>query len=346
MSKSLPQKKSPQETALVKLSQIERLLEEASTLSEIKQVVNMGEAARQCAKLAKMSTADCNKYAALKLRAQRKAGKMLEGLEKSKGGRPENSDQAGRSLSAYSSLLIEETIPPTTARRWQTIARIDPKFFDARIDEILSDDMVSELTTAWLLAEWKKSSRQDEIQEQWDEIKSSPPPDPKGTFGVISLDPPWPYGTEYDPEGRRAANPYPEMSLEQIAALELPADDDCILWLWTTHKFMRHSFALLDGWGFRDVAILTWEKSRMGLGSWLRSQTEFCIMAVRGSPKIDLTNQTTILHGELREHSRKPDEFYAMVESLCLSGSRLDFFAREARPGWCAFGNDTERFSQ
>lgn len=198
-------------------------------------------------------------------------------------------------------------------------------------------------------AEAKKAERIAEVQRQAQEIAVSTPVAPSGLFHVISIDPPWPYddgnsGDTYDPNGRRASNPYPEMSLEQIGALSIPAADDCVLWLWTTHKFMRHSFALLDGWGFEEKAILTWVKSRMGLGRWLRSQSEYCIMAVRGSPVISLTNQTTVLHGPMREHSRKPDEFYSMIEALC-HGRKLDFFSRETRPGWEQFGNDREKFA-
>jgi N6-adenosine-specific RNA methylase IME4/transcriptional regulator with XRE-family HTH domain len=192
-------------------------------------------------------------------------------------------------------------------------------------------------------AEQRLAERVADINRQAAEIACSTPRAPAGLFHVISIDPPWPYGTEYDPIGRRAANPYPEMSLEQIAALSIPAADDCVLWLWTTHKFMRDAYALLDGWGFRDVAILTWAKDRIGLGSWLRSQSEFCVMAVKGSPVVTLTNQSTVLHGPLREHSRKPDEFYELVESLCV-GRKLDFFSREPREGWEQFGNDLERF--
>ena len=160
---------------------------------------------------------------------------------------------------------------------------------------------------------------------------------------MVVIDPPWPYGTEYDPNGRRAASPYPEMSLDEIKAIELPASDDCVLWFWTTHKFMRYSFDILDTWGFRDVAIVTWMKDRMGLGTYLRSQSEFCIMAIKGRPTINLTNQTTIINGKLKEHSRKPDEFYEMVNSLCV-GYKLDYFSREKRSGWDQYGNDTNRF--
>jgi len=189
----------------------------------------------------------------------------------------------------------------------------------------------------------RKEDRIADIQRQAAAIAESEPEVPAGPFHVISIDPPWPYGTQYDPNGRRAANPYPEMSLEEIEALQLPAADDCVLWLWTTHKFMRDSFKLLDTWGFRDVAIVTWAKDRMGLGSWLRSQSEFCIMAVKGKPPVRLTNQTTIIDGPLREHSRKPDSFYELVNSLCV-GAKLDYFSREKREGWAQVGNTTDLF--
>lgn len=134
------------------------------------------------------------------------------------------------------------------------------------------------------------------------------------------------------------------MKLDQIAQLNIPAADDCVLWLWTTHKFMKYSFSLIEKWGFEDKAILTWAKDRMGLGRWLRSKSEFCIMAVKGNPVINLTNQTTVLTAPLREHSRKPDEFFSMVNDLCV-GRKLDFFSREKREGWDQFGNDVGRFS-
>ena len=76
---------------------------------------------------------------------------------------------------------------------------------------------------------------------------------------------------------------------------------------------------------------------------WLRSQTEHCLMATRGKPTISLTTQSTIIRGGARQHSRKPDEFYVMVENLCI-GRRLDYFSRESRPGWGQFGNDPAKF--
>lgn len=191
-------------------------------------------------------------------------------------------------------------------------------------------------------SEFRKAERIADIIKQTEDVKNLDINFNK-SYSCIVIDPPWGYGTEYDPNGRRAANPYPEMTLEQIKNIKLPTTDDCVLWLWTTHKFMRHSFDIIDTWGFRDVSILTWKKNRIGLGSWLRSQSEFCIMCVKGSPVVNLSNQSTVIEGKLREHSRKPDEFYNMVDSLCV-GTKLDYFSREQRNDWDTFGNDESKF--
>lgn len=224
----------------------------------------------------------------------------------------------------------------------RTVATV--KAIEREAPELMPKLESGEMTAHEAHKQIKKKNREEFIEKQVKEIESNLFIPPDGKFNVIVIDPPWPYGTEYDPDGRRSASPYPEMSLDEIGAIELPAADDCILWLWTTHKFMRYSFALLDSWGFRDVAILTWIKDRMGIGSWLRSQSEFCIMGVKGKPTINLTNQTTVINGPLREHSRKPDEFYSMVESLSPGGYKLDYFSRKERDGWVVFGNDTGRF--
>jgi len=182
---------------------------------------------------------------------------------------------------------------------------------------------------------YKEIRHEKRIKELEEKAKNLKPPE--GKYNVIVIDPPWPYGTKYDPEGRRVASPYPEMSIEELKKLEIPADDDCILWLWTTNAFMHEAFHLLEAWGFKPKTILTWVKDRMGIGDWLRGKTEHCILAVKGHPIVNLTNQTTVLFGKVREHSRKPDEFYELVEGLCY-GKKLDYFGREEREGWDVYG--------
>lgn len=211
----------------------------------------------------------------------------------------------------------------------------------ALLDKVRS----GELSLQEAKSEVKKQKHTERIEAVKQDIAQQKYNPPQGLYDVIVIDPPWAYGGDYDPNGHRVANPYPEMSLEEIAAINLPSSENCVLWLWTTHKYMRHAFELLDVWGFRDVAIVTWVKDRMGVGSWLRSQSEFCVMAVKGSPLINLVNQTTVIYGAMREHSRKPDEFYSLVDSLCV-GYKLDWFARQARDGWSVFGAEQEKFNE
>lgn len=168
---------------------------------------------------------------------------------------------------------------------------------------------------------------------------------PEGQFDVLVIDPPWQYSTRANDSTHRAANPYPSMSIEELCDINIPAGPDCVLWLWVTNGFMHEAYFLLQEWGFEQKTILTWAKDRMGLGDWLRGQTEHCLMAVKGHPKVKLTNQTTVLEGKMREHSRKPDEFYAMVEALC-PGKKAELFSRQEREGWTVFGAEKARFNE
>jgi N6-adenosine-specific RNA methylase IME4 len=174
------------------------------------------------------------------------------------------------------------------------------------------------------------------------EIAAEPPPLPSGPFRVIAIDPPWQYDSRATDSTHRSANPYPSLSIEEIAALPVGAmahPEGAVLWLWTTNAHMGEAWNLCSVWGFTPRTILTWVKDRMGTGDWLRGRSEHCVMASRGKPTIVLKNQTTVLEAPSGGHSRKPEEFYALVESLC-PGSKVELFARQKREGWVCHGNE------
>jgi N6-adenosine-specific RNA methylase IME4 len=135
------------------------------------------------------------------------------------------------------------------------------------------------------------------------------------------------------------------MPIEDIKAMPICdiADDNAILWLWTTNAHLRVAFDVVDAWGFEYKTLLTWAKDRMGTGEWLRGQTEHCLLAARGRPLFLHGNQTTFLEAARREHSRKPDEFYALVEATC-PGGKVELFCRQRRAGWQGYGNEVGRF--
>src|ERR1035438_4610347 len=110
---------------------------------------------------------------------------------------------------------------------------------------------------------------------------------PAGPFQVIVADPPWQYESGN-------SLPYPTMAIEDIKAMPIRdiADENAILWLWTTNAHLRVAFGVVESWGFEYKTLLTWVKNRMGTGEWLRGQTEHCLLAIRGKP--------VFLHGDHR----------------------------------------------
>jgi N6-adenosine-specific RNA methylase IME4/ParB-like chromosome segregation protein Spo0J len=176
------------------------------------------------------------------------------------------------------------------------------------------------------------------VQQQAKQLEADPPPLPTGPFHVIVADPPWRYDTGN-------SLPYPTMDSEAIKAMPVAkiAAPDAVLWLWTTNAHLRVPIDEVEASGYEYKTLLTWVKDRMGTGEWLRGQTEHCLLAARGKPVFLHGSHATLLQAARREHSRKPEEFYGLVETTC-PGSKLELFARQRRDGWGAFGNDTQRF--
>ena len=197
--------------------------------------------------------------------------------------------------------------------------------------------------------EEKKAVRIELIEQQIEDIQQGLLPELKGLFDVISVDPPWPYEgesknvTSFDAVGRRVANPYPEMSIDVIKKIKMPLMDNAVVLLWTTHKFLPDAFEILKEWNLDYKATLVWNKEKIGMGAWFRMQCEFCIVGVKGKPYWENTTFRDILNEPRREHSRKPDLFFEMIEKITM-GRRLEYFSREKRNGWEVFGNDINKF--
>ena len=113
--------------------------------------------------------------------------------------------------------------------------------------------------------------------------------------------------------------------------------------LWTTHKFLPDAFDILKAWGLQYKATIVWNKEKIGMGAWLRMQCEFCLVGIRGNPFWENTLHRDIITEPRREHSRKPDKFFAIIEEIT-RGRKLEYFSREKRENWDVFGNDIERF--
>lgn len=176
------------------------------------------------------------------------------------------------------------------------------------------------------------------VLQQAKQLEAKPPALPTGPFQVIVADPPWRYESGND-------LPYPTMALEEIKALPVYdiADQHAILWLWTTNAHLRVAFEVVECWGFEYKTLLTWVKHQMGTGQWLRGQSEHCLLATRGKPVFLHGTHTTVLNGPRREHSRKPEEFYCLVEATC-PGGKVELFSRQVRGEWRSYGSEVSKF--
>lgn len=320
---------------LVKLDRCRALLAECRTVKDARNLAALADAARVYAQRVGASLQVVNRAVEYKIRAQRRLGELLDGSPKHPGGRPGETPNARLGVKKLSDLGIGYM----TSSRAQRLASIPKALFERRVAEAAQSE-VEEMTTAAILTLERDHHKEQVARRiERDSIEALP----SGQYAVIVADPPWAYTKRAEDKTHRGRCPYPSMTLDEIAALPVRAMGmaDSILWLWTTNAMMRDAFEVLDAWGYVEKTILTWVKSRMGLGDWLRGKTEHCILAVRGKPVVRLTNQTTALLADSGAHSAKPDEFYALVEALC-PGTRLELFARRKREGWTAWGAEVQ----
>lgn len=176
-------------------------------------------------------------------------------------------------------------------------------------------------------------------------------------FRTVLADPPWQFQNrtgKMAPEHKRL-NRYGTMTLDEIAGLPVKnvMADQAHLYLWVPNALLPLGLQVLQAWGFQYKSNLVWHKVRKdggsdgrGVGFYFRNVTELVLFGVRGKNVRTLApgrRQVNLLATMKREHSRKPDEFYDIVES-CSPGPFLEMFARGSRPGWTSWGNQANDY--
>jgi N6-adenosine-specific RNA methylase IME4 len=171
-------------------------------------------------------------------------------------------------------------------------------------------------------------------------------------FSTILADPPWQFVNrtgKIAPEHGRLTR-YPTLKLAEIAAfpVEKVAASTAHLYLWVPNALLPEGLAVMQAWGFAYKSNIVWHKVRKdggsdgrGVGFYFRNVTELMLFGVRGKNARTLApgrRQVNLLATRKREHSRKPDEQYVVIEA-CSPGPYLELFARGTRKGWATWGN-------
>ena len=180
----------------------------------------------------------------------------------------------------------------------------------------------------------------------------------KRKFTTVLADPPWQFQNrtgKMAPEHKRLSR-YSTMTLQEIK--ELPVEtivtDMAHLYLWVPNALLADGMQVMERWGFTYKTNMIWYKirkdgghDRRGVGFYFRNVTEMILFGVRGKNARTLQpgrSQENIISSQKREHSRKPDEQYAIIEA-CSPGPYLELFARGPRKGWSVWGNQAEGYA-
>lgn len=169
-------------------------------------------------------------------------------------------------------------------------------------------------------------------------------PEPTGKYRIIYADPPWSYGNSMPDYATDQRDHYPVMAMSDICALPVRewAEDDAVLFLWVTSPILEESFQVIRAWGFKYKASFVWDKVHHNMGHYNSVRHEFLLVCTRGSCQPDVRKLFDSVQSiERTEHSKKPEEFYNIIETIYLNGERLEMFARQPRKGWKAYGNQS-----
>jgi N6-adenosine-specific RNA methylase IME4 len=314
------------------LSQAEAALAVVEHPSDAADIADKAEAARVYARRARASLPVINKACAIKLKAERKAGELLAGMELRGGDRKSN----GQKVS-----LKDLGIEQKQSSRWQRAATVPESLFSEYIAS--ADILGKEITTSGLLKlanshAPKNGARTPERTEgictDLSELVAS-----GQKFGTIYADPPW----RYNNQGTRAAtdNHYDgDMSIDDICAMPIKelCADKCHLHLWTTNAFLFECPKIFEAWGFEFKSTFVWAKPSFGIGNYWRNSHEIMLLAVKGGQTALSRSEKSWTECKRGAHSAKPEIVRHSIERLS-PGPFLELFGRSPRTGWTVFGN-------
>ena len=178
-----------------------------------------------------------------------------------------------------------------------------------------------------------------------------------GKFGAILADPPWEFKNKTGkiaPQHKKTSR-YKTLSLEDIKSLpvERVSSKRSHLYLWVPNALIKEGLEVMDAWGFKYKTNLIWRKIRKdggpdgrGVGFYFRNTTEIILFGVKGKnvrTRKPGRTQVNVIETRKREHSRKPDELYKIIEN-CSWGPFLELFARGKRKSWTSWGDQSKKY--
>lgn len=180
--------------------------------------------------------------------------------------------------------------------------------------------------------------KRQEIKEQKKAVEP-----PKGKYRVVLADPPWNYSDKRDGKTTGAEDHYPSMTITEISELPVKdiAEENAVLFLWVTSPLLEECFKVIKAWDFKYKTSFVWDKIKHNMGHYNSVRHEFLLICTRGSCLPDNKKLfDSVVSIERSEHSKKPEKFREMIDTLYTYGNKIELFAREKVRGWEVWGNE------
>lgn len=164
----------------------------------------------------------------------------------------------------------------------------------------------------------------------------------------LVADPPWQFSDKLPGEKRGASKHYGTINIDDLKTFPIPhMKQDSILFMWRVASMQYEALELCEAWGFTPKTELVWFKEtkngliHFGMGRYVRASHETCIIATRGSYKVDNRSVRSVFNAPVGVHSEKPDKFFEIVQALTGPNAvRVELFARKRRQGFHCYGNE------
>lgn len=183
--------------------------------------------------------------------------------------------------------------------------------------------------------ELREEIRRDDIHTQEAEM-------PTDKYRVVYADPPWQYGNSMPTYFKEQADHYTLMSIDELCEMPIKeiTQDNAVLFLWVTSPILQESFKVAEAWGFKYKTSFVWDKIKHNMGHYNSVRHEILLLCTKGACTPDVPKLfDSVLSIERTEHSKKPDEFRNIIDTIYPNGNRIELFARTQVNNWAVYGN-------
>ena len=323
------------DSVIERLSRASEMLVEAKSMQEVKKIMDVAGAAKIYARRQQLGEEAVQHARSIELEAMRRLGELLLATRKNSGSKNQLNTRVFGGTKVEPPIDTTPTLAELGASKKisslsQQLARMPKKEFEQVRDGIVG------------MAEALRQVKREKLNKNITEL-------PKDKFTVIYADPPWAYndkqGGSISEKYGSAEKHYPSMTLCELEALQISkiAADNCVLWLWATSPLLEDALQLSKAWGFKYKAQFIWDKIKHNMGHYNSVRHELLLICTRGScvPQISKLFDS-VQSIERAEHSKKPDEFRNIIDTIYPQGNRVELFARRQVKGWQTWGNESQ----